>query len=451
VKKISPRQTTIIAASCLAIILITQIFLVHDYIRTTRNGFVRESDAIMEDAFKKDLEIRQKIYHVKDSIISYSKASEHVITTPVRYDFRKYKEYSNNEVGIVELAVNMTISQQVPIQCHQLDSVTGSILRERKINSNYKVDIIRTSDNKVLKSSKEKWPGFGIFQIRSKIIVTDIVRKEGLRLTLENPFGIIMKRMILMLTSSLIFSILCLLAFRYLLQVLARQKQLVAFKNEFLSTIAHELKRPVASIGLNLDALSSLGSKAKPGFIEQIIDRSVNATTELDDSITRIINLSKAEEGLLVLNVSTVNIETLLEEQRQRVELNHIKKVNTSLHLNTDNTELKADEQLLKQCFANLTDNSIKYSGETVDITYTVRRENDYLVVDVKDNGLGIPKDKLQNIFEKYNRAHTEYKIYGYGIGLNYVKTIVEKHGGTISVKSKEGEGSEFTVRLPAK
>ena len=133
----------------------------------------------------------------------------------------------------------MTISQQVPIQCHQLDSVTGSILRERKINSNYKVDIIRTSDNKVLKSSKEKWPGFGIFQIRSKIIVTDIVRKEGLRLTLENPFGIIMKRMILMLTSSLIFSILCLLAFRYLLQVLARQKQLVAFKNEFLSTIAH--------------------------------------------------------------------------------------------------------------------------------------------------------------------------------------------------------------------
>jgi len=104
----------------------------------------------------------------------------------------------------------------------------------------------------------------------------------------------------------------------------------------------------------------------------------------------------------------------------------------------------------LNQCFANLIDNAIKYSGVDVEITITLSEIESFVQVAIQDNGFGIPEDKLPNIFEKYNRAHAaEMKINGFGIGLNYVKTIVEKHKGRIEVSSQVRKGSEFRVLLP--
>jgi two-component system phosphate regulon sensor histidine kinase PhoR len=111
---------------------------------------------------------------------------------------------------------------------------------------------------------------------------------------------------------------------------------------------------------------------------------------------------------------------------------------------------VQGDRRLLTQCFANLIDNAIKYSNAEVQIAITIRRAGHYTAVGIKDNGFGIPADKLPGIFNKYNRAHTENKkINGYGIGLNYVKAIVEKHRGKVEVTSQEGAGSEFSVLLP--
>lgn len=140
----------------------------------------------------------------------------------------------------------------------------------------------------------------------------------------------------------------------------------------------------------------------------------------------------------------------MAEELRERFAGSATKHVDIQTIFETDNLTITADRRLLGQCFANLVDNAIKYSGLEVQIMITVRRTGHNMVVSVKDNGFGIPAGKLPDIFDKYSRAHAENKkINGYGIGLNYVKTIVEKHGGKVEVTSQEGTGSEFSVLLP--
>jgi len=127
-----------------------------------------------------------------------------------------------------------------------------------------------------------------------------------------------------------------------------------------------------------------------------------------------------------------------------------VKKVEIQTAYETNDILVTGDANLLSQCFANLIDNAIKYSGNEVLIVISVTKSDRWIVVSIKDNGYGIPEEKLPVIFDKYNRAHTENtKINGFGIGLNYVKTIVEKHRGEVAVESQQGFGSEFCVSLP--
>jgi signal transduction histidine kinase len=281
------------------------------------------------------------------------------------------------------------------------------------------------------------------------LLQIDLENKKSLQLILVNPFGIIIKRMGWMLLSSLVLSIICLVAFRFLLITLARQKQLVAFKNEFLGTIAHELKRPVASLTMNLDCMSLPAFADDKAKQELLINKSINATTELNDTIHMIVALTKVEEGLLALEMKQINLQKLFDELRNRFVNNSYKKVVIKTTYEGDEWTLTGDKQLLSQCFANLIDNAIKYSDHDVLIAITLKKIANQIVISIKDNGFGIPADKLPSIFEKYNRAQTDNtKINGFGIGLNYVKTIVEKHKGQVIVQSEVGVGSEFVVKL---
>jgi len=448
-KTINSNHIIYIVTTCIFLIFVAQGYLVMDYFSTTRSGLIRESDAILEETFKQDLNLRNKIYKHIVGEDTLKQIPPHTKANTVNFDM-SFKQVSHeNVLNSLELTINSFISQTVPINIRTLDSVTSTVLRSRNIKSEFDIRLIDLKSDKTLSQSKPN-KGLTIFQIPSQKLNIDLDKKQALQLTLLNPFGEILKRMGLMFLSSLSLAFICLLAFRYLIKILAKQKQLVTFKNEFLSNIAHELKRPVASLTFNLDCLSIPGTQTNPQQLQQLITRSVNATTELNDTITMIVSLSKAEEGLLQLNKTNVHIGQMLEQLENHFRSGQTKPLSIRIVLNTEQLTIKADEQLLHQCFANLMDNAIKYSGDDVEITVTVSAINSFVQIAVKDNGLGIPNEKLPNIFDKYTRAHTvEKKINGFGIGLNYVKTIVEKHKGHIELSSEVGKGSEFRVLLP--
>ena len=444
----SPKSISYIAGICLLLIMATQAYLVFDYYQTTRAGLIRESDDILLSSFRKDLTYRNKAFEKSRHEDTITIAPPPNNKNTIKVDLRKSKSKEKSVIGQLDLVINTVVSESFPINLYKFDSITGTILTSRQIHSAYIINLVDPANNQVLQQSKKGTIG-SFLVVPSQLLQIDLENKKSLQLILVNPFGIIIKRMGLLLLSSLVLSVICLFVFRFLLVTLARQKKLMAFKNEFLGTIAHELKRPVASLTVNLDCMTMPAFAEDKTKRELLVSKSINATTELNDTIRMIVALAKVEEGLLVLNKQQIDLRQLFEELKTRFVNNAYKGVVIQTAYESEELMVIADIQLLSQCFANLIDNAIKYSDNEVLITITLKKEANRIAIGIKDNGFGISPEKLPSIFEKYSRAHTDNtKINGYGIGLNYVKTIVEKHKGEVSVQSKVGVGSEFVVKL---
>lgn len=342
------------------------------------------------------------------------------------------------------------ISKFAPINVVDIDSIMGPILLMRNIHSKYIVQIVNPKTEEVISSSKDISRSSFLI-IPSKLYPIDFEEKEALRLVLINPFSEIMKRMGLMLILSIIFSVIALFAFQFLIKILAKQKKLVAFKNEFLSNIAHELKRPVTSLIVNLDCLRIPDFYENENMRELMLNNSINSLTELNGTISMIVGLARVEEGLLVLNKLPVDLVKLIDEIKKRFVSTPSKQVKINTVYESSEIIITADRLMLTQCFSNLIDNSIKYSNASVEIDIIVKVTTNTVVLNFQDNGIGIPAEKIDNIFDKYSRVDNNVRVNGFGIGLNYVKTIIEKHSGSIGVTSELGKGSNFKIVLPKK
>lgn len=446
----SSKSVFLLALIPLILIFGTQVFLVNDYYTTTRAAWIKESNTIIEEAFRKDITIRNNLYR------SLTDQSTLIITPPdlnseeiIDLDFTQDK--SSSVISVLDMAIHKHVSVLAPLNLHQLDSVTATILETRKVNSKFTVNIVNNLTGELIEASKDNWRS-SLFLISSERMLIDAENDIALQLHLINPFQVIIKRMGLMLISSLVLLIICLLIVVYLQKILDRQKKLVAFKNEFLGTIAHELKRPVSSLTFNLDCLSMSTTTLDTPQNELLLTNSIRATDELNESINMIVTLSKHEEGMLVLSRDTLDLPQLMEELKQKFIIPRFKNKQVSIQLQAKGSipPVQGDRQLLSQCFSNLLDNAIKYSGEMVDIIIRFEIIDSMVATTIKDNGFGIPEDKLELVFDKYSRVHLgKTQIKGFGIGLNYVKSIVEKHKGEVRVSSKAGVGSEFSVLLP--
>jgi signal transduction histidine kinase len=182
---------------------------------------------------------------------------------------------------------------------------------------------------------------------------------------------------------------------------------------------------------------------------EMMLNNSINSLTELNGTISMIVGLAKVEEGLLVLNKLPVDLVKLIDEIKARFISSPSKKLTINAVYESPEMIVTADKLMLTQCFSNLIDNSIKYSNATVEIDINVKFTTNSVVLNFQDTGIGIPPEKIDNIFDKYSRVDNNVKVNGFGIGLNYVKTIIEKHSGSIGVTSELGKGSNFKIVLP--
>jgi len=367
----------------------------------------------------------------------------------IRVDMGKMNDLGNNTLGAIDLGINYVISSKAPMHVKQLDSITGVILKDRNIISAFSVNIVETRTNKIIEQSGIKSQQ-AILIIKSKLLLVDKQREKSLQLILINPFASIFKHMGLLLFSSFLLSLFCFYGLWFLFNTLARQKKLMEVKNDFFGNTAHELKCPVAQLHLALEALS------KPEILDNIAKRerylaiSTEATRDMSEKITMIMTLSMAEEGVFKLNYSHFNLLEEVQKLKEQFSVVAGKDVEIRIEKKEEDFNINADRDHIRQCLANLLDNAIKYSGNSVLISITLQRLKDSLQVSVKDNGIGIETDKQDKVFEKYTRLNSESgSPTGFGIGLSYVKAVVEKHSGKIELKSEQTIGSEFILYLP--
>jgi len=440
---------TYISILCLLLVLVSQIYVVVDYYQIVSESLKRETNAVLDDAYRAELDLRDRALPKGNKNIAIPPPPPTSKNTVV-YDLDKMKIKSNDLLKSLNTAINDVISKKRPLSIQKLDSITTGILKVRNIESDFVIRLINPATGKVLESSKKSFAE-SPFLIYSKQLALDFENKKSLQLILLNPLSNIFKRMGTLLFGSFLLSLMCIYGLWFLFRTQARQRKLMEVKNDFFGNTAHELKRPVAQLHLALEALSNPTIDANPAKKERYLAISREATKDMSEKITMIMTLSMAEEGVFKLNYSHFNLTAEVEKLKEQFSTIADKEVNIQIKNTVGDVNIKADKDHLLQCIANLIDNAIKYSGVSVLIQISIRQVKDTLCVSVKDNGIGIVPEKIGSVFDKYTRLNTETGTpTGFGIGLSYVKAVVEKHAGRIEVKSEIKKGSEFTLYLPS-
>lgn len=271
------------------------------------------------------------------------------------------------------------------------------------------------------------------------------------QLQIGNSFPYLLKRIL----SSILFSIFLvgftILSFVLLYRNLLRQRKLAELKNDFISNITHELKTPIATVGVAIEALKNFNAINDPQRTKEYLDISSNELQRLNLLVDKVLKLSMFEKKEIDLKPETVNMQELVHEVASSMRL-QIEKFHAKVDVKAEgDLSLQGDKLHLLSVIYNLLDNALKYSNGNLLVEIDLKEKNNFVEMVVKDNGIGIPQEYQDRIFEKFFRvpAGDTHNAKGYGLGLSYVAHIVEKHNGTVSVESKPGAGTKFIINLP--
>ena len=230
-------------------------------------------------------------------------------------------------------------------------------------------------------------------------------------------------------------------------KALSEAKNVNQMQSEFASTVSHEFKTPLAIIKSSIDVLLRLDSqKLDPVILRKQLQKANKSVERLNNLIEHSLTLARYEQGKVEFSVEHFSLSDLLLEITQRFA-----EVNSQVKFKLDlkQASIEADKSLIDQIFTNLISNAIKYSKRYPEIIINLLRQEQFLIVSVKDNGIGIPKNELPKLFSKFYRAKNAFSTAGTGLGLYLVKRFIEMHDGQVEILSEPGKGTEIIVKLP--
>ncbi len=242
------------------------------------------------------------------------------------------------------------------------------------------------------------------------------------------------------------------LGFIFTIYSFIRQKNISSMKSDFVNNITHEFKTPIATISLASEMLlkpSVLASETKTRKYAGII---YDENIRLKNQVEHVLQLAVLDRGVYNLKYKSIDIHELVHKIAESFQI-LVKERNGTINLKLDasNHQSYADEMHIENVITNLLDNANKYSLENPDITVSTFNRNDHIVVAVEDKGVGIRMGDQKHVFRKMFRVHTGniHDVKGFGLGLYYVKRMIEAHNGNINLHSEPGKGSRFEISLP--
>ena len=253
-------------------------------------------------------------------------------------------------------------------------------------------------------------------------------------------------------TSSVMLTLIILLIFSVTLYIIFRQKKLSEIKADFVNNMTHELKTPISTISLASQMMKDKSVVRNEKNLDHLSKVIGDESKRLGYQVEKVLQMAIFDKGKIRLNIQEVDIHRLLRNVVDNFTL-QVKNKNGGfkLDLNAKNTIIGIDEVHFTNIFSNLIDNAIKYCEIEPEIKLSTIDEQDGILITVEDNGIGISKDNLKKIFNKFYRVPTGniHNVKGFGLGLSYVKTIIEAHGGNVKVDSQQNKGTRFKIRFP--
>ncbi|MEG0796305.1 MAG: HAMP domain-containing sensor histidine kinase [Odoribacter sp.] len=257
---------------------------------------------------------------------------------------------------------------------------------------------------------------------------------------------------IFLLLPSLIITLLLVLCFVFCIAVIIKQKKLSVIKNDFINNMTHEFKTPISTISLAAQMLKDGAVNNSPTTIDHIAGIIGDESKRLTFQVEKVLQTALFTETRMKLKLKNINLNEIVENLVTKFNLRvEDKKGILYCYLEADRDEVYADEVHITNVISNLLDNAIKYCVKVPEISVYTRNKGQEIIISVIDNGIGIATKEQKLIFERFYRVSTGnlHDVKGFGLGLSYVKTIVDAHGGHIEVESAEGKGSRFDIILP--
>ncbi|WP_289754832.1 sensor histidine kinase [Muribaculum intestinale] len=350
--------------------------------------------------------------------------------------------YSNQMVDAMSRQFHAIMDKYIPYDMEVMDSVLYNQLSNRFIYPDFLcVEVVNSNDSVICGNPKFNGesgldsfsfninPDEGIYY---KAYMTPLTRH-----ILSQMFGIIITVFLLMVAFSL--------AFWYLFRTVSRLRTIEEMKDDFVSNMTHELKTPIAIAYSANDALLNYDTTNDPDKKTKYLTIANKQLKRLGELVENILAMSMERRKTMKLRPEDIQLREFVEEIAAAQRMRGDKDITINVNI-PENTTIEADRAHLANVLNNLIDNAIKYSRDSVEITVT----GDSHDLSVRDNGIGIPSKSIPYLFNKFYRVPhgNRQDVRGYGIGLYYVKSILDKMGWDIEAKSTEGEGSVFTIKF---
>lgn len=293
-------------------------------------------------------------------------------------------------------------------------------------------------------------------QVRIPVMPQDIMDPvgpfESLIIVIPNAKLYLLHSLQWIILGAILFILVVLAAFFITIRSLLNQRKVNEIKNDFINNMTHELKTPLATISLAVDALKTNKVQSDPTSVAYFSNIIKEENIRMNKHVETILETGQFEKKDVELNMQAVNVHDLIQAVVDSFKLQlEAKPSSINLHLDAKSPIINADEEHLLHVISNLMDNAIKYSKDTIDLLVSTVNINNKLLISIEDNGIGMSSDTSKHIFEKFYRAHSGniHNVKGFGLGMSYVKWIVDLHKGQIRIQSELDHGTTIEITLP--
>lgn len=337
------------------------------------------------------------------------------------------------------------------LSAEEVDRLIDQSIKRSGIKEKYEYIIVDIFQNPLFVSSNYK-DEFSATAIKIRLTSENSPYKETLLLHFNDESNYIIRTLGWIIAASILFTIIIISAFALTVRTMFNQKKLSEIKSDFINNMTHELKTPLATISLAIDALVNEKVIHDTDKIKYYSSMIKDENRRMNKQVEKILQAARIERQEVNLNKQTLDAHEIIQKVTDNLALQVLERQGLlTLKLAAKKHVIEADDVHFSNIIFNLLDNAIKYSKEEPNIQVETLNVSNMLAIRIKDNGIGMNKETQNRIFEKFYRAHTGnlHDVKGFGLGLSYVKAMVEAHGGKIKVESSLGKGSTFSVYFP--
>lgn len=335
----------------------------------------------------------------------------------------------------------------------QIDTLLSKGLHDHGIDIDYQFAILADKDDVVFTNAEDNLNQLKSSSFKASLFPSDVLENVNyLAVNFPDKNQFLFRQIGATLATSLIFILIIVGCFSYAIFVILKQKKLSEIKNDFINNMTHEFKTPLATVGLACEAISEPEIIGEKDTVLRYVGVIQDESKRLGEQVEKVLQTALLDKNSFKLNLEIKSLHPLISNTIEKLRVRANAQQGTlSVNLGASNDLIALDTHHISNVLYNLVDNALKYTLEPPKIHINTQNDGNMLHLIIKDNGIGMSKEQLKKIFTRFYRVPTgnRHDVKGFGLGLSYVKKIVEMHGGEISADSRLKNGSTFTITLP--